>query len=169
MSGIKSIRRGKLKNRWIIIVIVGIILTWFVIGKDMTPTQINLLEQTQIPSAIEIYHLESLNSYANKEVIESLSSIMRAKVAKIDRNHSYEEYRSRAKLSFNYGYKGRSFFVDDDGRIVTAYRKYEFARDSWYVPYRLTESSNASFVFYITDPDESVKALVERINQEIGI
>lgn len=154
----------------IIFALAGIlILSWFVIDRAMTPNQVILLEETQTASGLDISVSGNSIYYKNKEVIVSLTSLMRNKVARIDRTKNYDDYRNQsAILAFDYGYKGRSYLIDGEGRIVVSYRKYEFARDSWFIPYRFL-GSNSDIVIYVTEPDQNVKALANQIRREMKI
>ena len=155
----------------IILVIVGVFfLSYFGIERLMTPNRMLLLENTPIASELDIYHSENSIYYKNKDAIISLTSLMRNKVARVARNKNYGKYRNQvAVISFDYGYKGRSYFIDDEGRIVVSYRKYEFARDSWFIPYRFIWSANSNILYYVTDPDRNVKVLVDQMKKEMKI
>lgn len=122
------------------------------------------------PSEFIKYEVDGGNSetyvYRNSQTIKKLHEKITVKSSKIFKDIS--DFKDITK--FDYGYKGVTLWIDKEGRIVVPVRIIDLKEASKidYIVWKVYQVVNKEyFIYYVSDPDESVVELVKTIEFEL--
>jgi len=149
----------------LVIILLGVLTTYIVkINEEYPPSMITMNPPSEFMKYDVVNGVIQSYIYRDPEVINELHKIISTKKGR--KLKDVDDFNEVAK--FDYGYKGVIAKIDGEGRVVVPIRIIDLKERSTidYFAWKTYQIiHNAYFVYYMSEPDEKILALVEQIDR----